>query len=489
MKIPVIVLEENLRLDTQEAFRVLGEWRSDTDHHRFIARYGSGFTWIVHEGHQRTPAFHALDINDLRNVLAEMADWQRDQKSIAPPTNIIQNMFADRNAPLPFVDRLVQVPVMAPDGSIHENEGYDAESRCFLVKSDVEVPPISAAPTQDELTHARGIIHDIIGDFPFAGSSEYAHAVAFGLLPFVRGMISGDTPIHLADAPTPGTGKSLLVKVQAIPAYGKPPAFMAMPGNRHEWNHTLGAALEKSPPYVVIDNLPPGKIISDVLALATTAEVFEVRRMTTTTMITAPVTCAWMLTGNNVQLDWELARRTVPIRLDARVEDPGGRVFRYDDLIQRAKDRRGALVWAYLTMARAWVAADRPGPNLTLDSYESWSLVVGGILHNAGIEGFLCNVEEFRSGQRTEDEATAMMELLVKHMKVGQRFTSAAACEGLGERMDIESVQQMGFRLRRLMDRPINGYVLRQDGTMGRSGGVAWVIREMSETSEMSEVA
>ena len=33
------------------------------------------------------------------------------------------------------------------------------------------------------------------------------------LLPFVRRMVHGPTPLHLIESPSPGTGKSLLAKV------------------------------------------------------------------------------------------------------------------------------------------------------------------------------------------------------------------------------------------------------------------------------------
>jgi hypothetical protein len=44
-----------------------------------------------------------------------------------------------------------------------------------------------------------------------------------------------------------------------------------------------------------------------------------------------------------------------------------------------------------LTLVRYWVARGRPEGQAILGSYESYSHTIGGILHTAGIEGFLAD--------------------------------------------------------------------------------------------------
>jgi hypothetical protein len=59
-------------------------------------------------------------------------------------------------------------------------------------------------------------------------------------------------------------------------------------------------------------------------------------------------------------------------------------------------EHRSQLVRAALILIKAWVVAGMPlWRDKTLGSYEQWSAVMGGILENAGIEGFLDNLEEF----------------------------------------------------------------------------------------------
>ena len=86
---------------------------------------------------------------------------------------------------------------------------------------------------------------------------------------------------------------------------------------------------------------------------------------------------------------------------------PGcGEAFHHDDLRAWVHAHRADLVWAALTLVRAWLAAGRPQPAVRpLGSYEAWSRVIGGILSHAGIAGFLGNLNEFYEAANTESAA------------------------------------------------------------------------------------
>ena len=112
-------------------------------------------------------------------------------------------------------------------------------------------------------------------------------------------------------------------------------------------------------------------------------------------MVRVPVRCTWIMTGNNPELSADFPRRVVQIRLDANMDDPSqGRTFRHDNPKEWISGERGRIVAAILTLARAWIAAGKPRPTTTLASFEDWAAVVGGILGNAGLEGFLLTPED-----------------------------------------------------------------------------------------------
>ncbi len=123
-------------------------------------------------------------------------------------------------------------------------------------------------------------------------------------------------------------------------------------------------------------------------------------------MIRVPITCGWFATANNPTFSGELARRIVRIRMDAAVEIPWERKdFKHDPLDAWVKEHRGDLLWALLTLAKAWVAAGRPKGQVQMGRYQSWADTMAGILVVAGIPGFLGNREEVYTIAEADQEA------------------------------------------------------------------------------------
>jgi DNA polymerase-1 len=123
----------------------------------------------------------------------------------------------------------------------------------------------------------------------------------------------------------------------------------------------------------------------------------------------------WLLTANNPIFDTQTARRIVRSRLDPRVDRPWLRAadsFRHPDLRAWALENRGELMWAVLVLIQAWLDQGRPPGKATLGSYESWARVVGGILSNAGIKGFLGNVHQLY--ERADTEGATWRALVAK---------------------------------------------------------------------------
>jgi putative DNA primase/helicase len=146
---------------------------------------------------------------------------------------------------------------------------------------------------------------------------------------------------------------------------------------------------------------------SGTLAAALTALVWEDRILGQSRMIRAPVRCVWLAAANNSILSRELIRQSVRIRIDPIVDRPWLREdFRHRNLREWVRTHRSSLVWAALTLVRAWLATGQPEPELRpLGSYEAWSRVMGGILQVAGVEGFLANLNEFYDPANTEAAA------------------------------------------------------------------------------------
>lgn len=98
-----------------------------------------------------------------------------------------------------------------------------------------------------------------------------------------------------------------------------------------------------------------------------------------------------VVNGNNVQVDSDLARRSVRIRLDAGLASWKRTDFAIELLQREVRQNRSLILAALMTLVQGWRKAGEPHPAhmQRLVGFEVWSEVIGGILAFAGIDGFL----------------------------------------------------------------------------------------------------
>jgi hypothetical protein len=362
------------------------------------------------------PVVKALTFERMRHSLARAALWLRRKKvdgeqvwlPALPPKAVVEDVLASPNQPLPVLTRIVEAPVFAPDGSLQTSPGYSAASRTYLwPDARFRVPEVPRNPTgKQRETAAKFLLNELLGDFPFVSDAEKTHALALLILPFVRELIDGPTPLHLVEKPTPGTGGTLLVDALTYPALGRPVPAMTEGRAEDEWRKRVFAKLRGGPAVVLIDNLRR-RLDSAAIASAITAfPSWEDRILGVSETCRVPVRCAWVATGNNPALSGELARRTVRIRLDAKTDRPWLRSgFRHANLRSWMTENRGQIVYSTLTLVCAWLRAGRPEGERTIGMFETWAKVMGGILEVAEVPDFLGNLTDFYEQADTEGEA------------------------------------------------------------------------------------
>ena len=366
----------------------------------WLFRSGGMPTWAVHDD-DGLPMARPVTEERLRHMLAKLADWRRlarngDLVPAHPPTPLIKSLLATPDPGLPVLAGIVTTPVFGRNGALLTEPGYHPDARLLYQPTPgFAVPQVPERPSPAEIATARSlIVDDMLGEFPFTGHAERAHAVALMLLGFLRAMIDAPTPLHLIEKPTPGTGATLMVDAIATVLTGVSASVMTEGRDDEEWRKRLTAKLRQIPSIVLIDNLRH-PLDSSALAAALTAPFWEDRILGASEMTRLPIRCVWIATGNNPEFSNEMARRIVRIRLDARVDQPWRRDgFRHPDLMSWVRANRPRLVAACLTLCRAWLAAGRPRGARMIGSYESWSRIMGGVLEVAGIEGFLANLDE-----------------------------------------------------------------------------------------------
>ena len=408
---PVIDVGNQLVTVADEAWDALIS--SDDVQHPRVLNHGGSLARVAAE--RGDALVERYDRDALAARLSRVANFVRmtargGARSVYPPAEVVRVLLTYPSDPdvslrAPRLTRVVTAPCYASDRTLVMEPGLHRSSGLYYAPAAPFEPP-SAEPTNEEVSTATSALDDLLWDFPFVADADRSNAIALLLLPFVREMIDGPTPLHYVGAPQAGTGKTTLVRVCLAPALGLVPDESG-PRDDDEWRKKITAQLLQSPSAVFFDDA--GDLDSRPLAQALTSRTWRDRMLGQSLTVDLPVRCAWAATGNNLRVSAPLARRFVPIRLDAELERPwyrGG--FRHPGIEVFALAQRPALAWAALTIVQHWVAASASPTGAPIGAarigYPSYENVVGGILRHAGISGFLDNHAEFTQVEDEEDD-------------------------------------------------------------------------------------
>ncbi len=404
---------KNLKALTQKGWDAICAWNEPPK----IFRYG-GLPTRIERNDEAALLLRDLNNDRVRHLLARVANWGypiKDPKTgeiigfapAFPPNEVVRDILATPDKPLPMITRIVEIPIFGPDLRLQLAPGYYPSSRTFFSPPvGLVVPDVSLNPSREDIEKAKHlIVTELLGDFPFVGPSEIAHALCLLLLPFLRELIDGPTPLHDIEGPSAGTGKSLLIAVLAYPAIGGSLSMMSEATDEDEIRKRLTSKLRRGPSFIVIDNVRR-RLDSGALASALTMQMWEDRLLGSSETLLLPIRTAWAVTANNPSFSNEIARRTIRIRLDSKQDRPWlRRNFRHKDLLAWTREHRGELIAAALTLIQAWIAAGRPAGSATLGSYENWARVFGGLFDVIGLPGFLANIEQVYETSDAEGSA------------------------------------------------------------------------------------
>jgi hypothetical protein len=381
---------------------------------------------------------------------------------------------------IPPLRGIVESPTFTKGGVISVTPGYQPVSRVWFHAGSIVVPDVPDAPSDADIAKARALLLDeLLPDFPFVDEASRVHAVAMLLLPAVRELIDGPTPLHAVDAPTAGSGKGLLTNSVARIHTGRGMQMTTPPRSEEEWRKFLTSILMTGSPLITLDNIS-AKLDSGALASALTETEHQDRILGVTQMSPAlPNRATWIATSNNLAASNEITRRMVWIRLMPNQEHPARRPasdFKHHPLEPWIDRNRGNLLWACLTLSQAWVARGRPpfSGTRTMGTFEAWVRVIGGILEVAGLgEHFLANQDELFEAMDLEMQpwrdlvkvwaaqyATSSVTAAQLYQLVRQHNLLAEELPDDG-RSDRSQQTRLGSLLRRHKDKVIAGWRLR----------------------------
>jgi putative DNA primase/helicase len=335
------------------------------------------------------PITEELSEPRMRYELARAAEWfkidrlSRQQLPGKPARDHVQDVLATPHLPLPVLRRITDVPTFSGKGELIDKPGFHPASGILYVNAALAIPEVPSKPSTEQLAAANKWIDDLLCDFPFAEDSDRAHAKGLLVLPFVRDLIDGPTPLHRVEATVPGSGKGLLAdnllsvsfnatRIKSMPDLGD---------NDDEWRKQITTGMLGGFGAVKIDNVKK-PMTSGILAKALTDYIWTDRVLGQSRDLVFAIRWVWVVTLNQGGvIDDDMMRRSPRIRLAPLTEHPELRRGFTHPLPKWAVDNRPCLIWSALTLVQNWLVKDRPAPphSITLGSYDNWAQVVGDL--------------------------------------------------------------------------------------------------------------
>jgi hypothetical protein len=331
------------------------------------------------------PRIDVVPVPTLLERLTKVCHWWELNKKgelerVLPPSWCIQAVAARGEwTGIPYLECVVDHPVLRPDGTLLVSPGYD-EQTGLLFESGSLGATLKRKPTRSDAVKAVATLYDVVCDFPFAqddaGSCKAAWLAAL-LTPLARFAFEGPSPLFLIDGNTPGAGKGLLLHSISAILTGERFTVASYTRDGDELRKRITSLAISGERMVLFDNLS-GLFGDAVLDAALTATSWTDRLLGQNRMVRVPLYVTWYATGNNVQIGGDTTRRTCYIRLESDREDPESRDdFKYPDLLSYVKANRGKLLAAGLTILQAYCDAGRPNQMLhPWGSFEGWSNLV-----------------------------------------------------------------------------------------------------------------
>ena len=326
--------------------------------------------WLVdHAG--RVAEFYSVKTNrdDDGNVTSTREISEDAPTAIA---NAILAKHGSRN--FRKLTAVTTAPTLRPDGSVFDEPGHDLATGLMYVTTESYPLQIPTAPNADQALDALAKLWHPIRLFPFADEVAIGVTLAAMLAACLRPALP-TCPAFGFDAPSAGTGKTLLAKCIGALATGGDVAVLPPTNEEDECRKRLFAALRGGSKVLLWDNVrdPLGNSVIDSFL---TSSLFADRVLGVSENVELPNRCLFLVSGNNLVLTGDTHRRILLARLDAQIESPFKREFAFDPLAEVCTNRQ-SLVVAAMTIVRAYITAGRPKvAKGRIASFELWDDLV-----------------------------------------------------------------------------------------------------------------
>jgi hypothetical protein len=404
-----------------------------------------------------------------------------------PSLQLVRSLIArTKMSLLPRIRAFTQCPYIQKNGQITSSSGYNPETEIYLLRDVQELTSLPETPTKHNAGESLDYLKGFLSGFPFASGNDLSVALS-ALLSAVNKVNLDNIPLHAFNAPTAGTGKSLLADVIALITTGNTISVMSQGKDEVETEKRLHSAMLAGDTIISMDNCdePLG---GDVLCQILTQPAIRIRPLGASKLVDAQKSCMILATGNNMIFEGDITRRTLVCTLDAKMERPETRKFDFDAK-EQALLKRDDIIFHCLMILKASKSHLSNPLTIPLGSFEEWSRQIRDTLVWLGFSDPVNSQKNIRSTDPTFNAQQDLLDALRLHFgeekfktrdvlnsrdcRRDQRFTDALDTLGCISRGEI-SPASLGKNLNKLNNRIINGLQLIKVSQSGNA--VDWKI-------------
>lgn len=273
---------------------------------------------------------------------------------------------------IPQVRRIVRHPCIVGENWDWLQPGWNPNVGIWYDEPE-ELRGIMPHPNPD-----ASVIADLLVDFPFGGDRDVGvqDCILFLLTAVLFDVIRGPKPILMITSPMQGTGKSLLAKdvIGGILYGGRGIPVIILGHDEAERQKQMTSIFLDGKSIVLFDNVT-GRLNSPTLAAATTGSVYEGRILGVSKTEKFDNNLLVIITGNNLAMTGEIARRCLQIRLQTNMANPHLRTgFKHEDIAAFVRANRRTIMEHILGMAWAFREARHTAPSadVRMGAFEGW---------------------------------------------------------------------------------------------------------------------
>ncbi len=429
------------------------------------------------DGADAAPAIRPLKSARLRELIQFFFRFSREGKYGNPvhadcPVWLPQAIEArDQWQHIEPLTGIVTWPAMRPDGTFIVRPGYDDRTGIIYRGDPIAVPE---CPSERAARSSAEALLALVAEFPFESDAHRSSWLAFPLTILTRYAVDC-APVWVFDAPTPGSGKTLLAEIGARIVSGRHLPRMSPSEDDEENRKRITAKAISGDAVCLIDNLV-GTFGGPAFDAAVTAPYWNDRVLGSNREINEPLRIVWAVSGNNITIKGDMQRRALHCRIDPQCERAEERKFKRTqaELIEHINENRTTYLQHLIVMLKFGMAS-APLAMKSWGSFDLWSRVVRQAIVCAGLPDPEITRERFRTASDVLREQRVMLlkevrrivvmqerPLLVREIlgSLSEDGKEAAAELSKGKTKELTATK-LAMVFRKIKDTTSDGYTLR----------------------------